>query len=403
LTGMFDSLKTHFRRWKSLGEFNKLPRKKRRLVFYSEGPANWPHLRDLVTSTLEQADFPACLVSSSASDPALQIEEGPGFQKFEIGDGWVRTLFFSSLDCDVLVMTMPDLGLSYIRRSPNPVHYVYVHHSLVSVHMVYSKGAFDHFDTIFCAGPHHESETRAVEKFYDLRPVNLVPHGYGRLDGIFREKNNPPPLPDKDTAVRVLIAPSWGPSGLLETIGKDLVPVLLNAGIEVCVRPHPQTALLTPSSIEELRRNFSEQPGFRLDENISGHESLQWAHLMISDWSGAALDFALGLKKPVLFADVPRKVNNPEYEKIGITPMEVTIRTEIGSVLPVAEIDSAPERIRELMNRTFDEERISSLRTRWVYNVGKSGSEGARSLLNLLEQHTTGSSARSASTSGHSE
>mgnify|MGYP003326545469 CR=1 FL=1 len=46
---------------------------------------------------------------------------------------------------------------------------------------------------------------------------------------------------------------------------------------------------------------------------MSTQESLHRSDLMISDWSGAALDYALGLNKPVLFIDVPRKVNNLDY------------------------------------------------------------------------------------------
>ena len=32
---------------------------------------------------------------------------------------------------------------------------------------------------------------------------------------------------------------------------------------------------------------------------------------MVSDWSGAALEYSFGLKKPVIFLDLPKKVNNP--------------------------------------------------------------------------------------------
>ena len=56
--------------------------------------------------------------------------------------------------------------------------------------------------------------------------------------------------------------------------------------------------------------------------------------MMISDWSGAALDYALSQSKPVLFIDVPRKVNNPSYQESAIEPLEVFIRDKIGQVIP---------------------------------------------------------------------
>ena len=63
----------------------------------------------------------------------------------------------------VFIMTMPDLGTFYLKRSVHPVHYVYLFHNMVSSHMTFKPGAFDHFDTIFCVGPHHIDEIRKTE------------------------------------------------------------------------------------------------------------------------------------------------------------------------------------------------------------------------------------------------
>ena len=54
--------------------------------------------------------------------------------------------------------------------------------SIVSSHTIYRKGAFDHFDSIFCAGPHHIKEIKATEQLYNLNHKNLVMYGYGLLD-----------------------------------------------------------------------------------------------------------------------------------------------------------------------------------------------------------------------------
>ena len=48
-------------------------------------------------------------------------------------------------------------------------------------------------------------------------------------------------------------------------------------------------------------------------------------------WSGIRLCF--GLDKPVLFVDVPRKINNPDYEEIEIEPFESIIRDKIGVIM----------------------------------------------------------------------
>ena len=47
---------------------------------------------------------------------------------------------------------------------------------------------------------------------------------------------------------------------------------------------------------------------------------------MISDYSGAALEFAFTFNKPIIFVDVPKKINNKNYEILNITPLEVSIK-----------------------------------------------------------------------------
>ena len=63
-----------------------------------------------------------------------------------------------------MAMTMPRLHQHQVKRSIHSVHYIYVQHLMVSFEMVYRSGAFDYFDTIFCAGPHYLKEIRALEE-----------------------------------------------------------------------------------------------------------------------------------------------------------------------------------------------------------------------------------------------
>jgi YidC/Oxa1 family membrane protein insertase len=99
---------------------------------------------------------------------------------------------------------------------------------------------------------------------------------------------------------------------------------------------------------------------------------------MISDWSGAALEYAFGLERPVVFIDVPRKVLNPHYQELSAVPMEVSLREEIGAVVPVDSLDQVPSQIERLCgDPSGQRERLRSLREKWVYNVGRSGAVGA--------------------------
>ena len=60
-------------------------------------------------------------------------------------------------------------------------------------------------------------------------------------------------------------------------------------------------------------------------------DSLFESDLLICDWSAMAIEYALGLGKPVLFVDVPPRVRNPNYAELGLEPMEMRIRRELGA------------------------------------------------------------------------
>ena len=64
--------------------------------------------------------------------------------------------------------------------------------------------------------------------------------------------------------------------------------------------------------------------------------------LLVADRGGSALEYAFGLERPVLFVDVPRKVFNPKYERIGCSPMEVQVRFEIGDIVLLDRLRESP-------------------------------------------------------------
>ena len=381
-----------FKHWSALRRLKKLTREQRSIVFYAEDASSWPHLGTLVEE-IRGSGRELCYVTSSEDDPILGRGDD-GCHAFCVGEGTIRTLFFSALECDVCVMTMPDLERFHIKRSKaHPVHYVYVFHSIVSTHMIYRPRAFDDYDSVLCVGPHHVAEIRANEAADSLSEKQLVEYGYPRLDSILREVSQRPrkSVRAEGEKIRVLIAPSWGPQGILETIGAELVRILLSGGFHVTVRPHPVTRKKWPEKIEALRE-YATRDDFLLEENIVSQESLHACDLMVSDWSGVAYEFAFGLERPVLFIDVPRKVNSPDYEKIACEPIEVSVRTEIGQLIGPGELASVPDIIRELCeDPSAFAQTIRDARTKYVFNVGEA-SGGADHILRVAQERRSGKS-----------
>lgn len=70
---------------------------------------------------------------------------------------------------------------------------------------------------------------------------------------------------------------------------------------------------------------------------------------VITDWPGAAYEFAYVTGKPVVFIDTTMKNNNPDYGKIGIEPFEIILRSEVDIQLPPEEFTGLPEKIGYLL------------------------------------------------------
>jgi YidC/Oxa1 family membrane protein insertase len=174
---------------KELEKFNKLSLDERSIVFYSEDISSFVYFEQIIHELTEKMGYCICYVTSAKDDPIL-TSQNKRIKVFYIGLGAIRTKFFMELKAEVLVMTMPNLETYFIKRSKvYPVHYVYIFHSIVSTHTIYRKGAFDHFDSIFCVGPHHVEEISATESVYDLNHKNLVEYGYGLLDNLQTNKS----------------------------------------------------------------------------------------------------------------------------------------------------------------------------------------------------------------------
>jgi len=360
--------------------FAQLPKNKKQVTFYSEGKNYWPDLEGLVLEVLNTTNLKVCYISSDIDDPGLSVKH-ENYQIFKTDEGVVRSWFFENIETDVFVMTMPDINKYQVKRSKNNVHYIYVQHSLVSLHMVYRKGAFDHYDTIFCAGPHHVQEIRAMEKRFNLKAKNLIKHGYPRLDTIVKKRRNKVIPKETRNVLHVLIAPSWGENATIESgIGAKIVDSLISAGYKVTLRPHPQTIKFSKNKIDAILKKHKGNNMLVYESSISGNDSLYNSDIMVSDWSGAALDYAFGLGKPVWFVDVPRKINNHSYKELDIAPLEVGIREKIGQIIDIADLDKFPYIFDDSVH--FDEELINN----HVYSIGKSAQVGVEAIKELCDE-----------------
>ena len=371
---------------KELKKFNELNLDERSIVFYSEDVSSFVHFEQIIHELTEEMEYQICYVTSAKDDPILSTQN-KRIKAFYIGLGATRTEFFMSLKAKVLVMTMPSLETYFIKRSRvYPVHYVYVFHSINSTHRNYRKNAFDNFDSIFCTGPHHVEEIKATEQLYNLKQKNLIECGYGLFDKL--EKNKPVKNQEgytKNGRKKILVAPSWGEKGLLETKGLDVVKILLDADYHVTVRPHPMTVRKWPKVIKKIRNEFNENPNFQMETDVGSFESVYSTYGLISDWSGIGFEYAFVCERPTVYVDVPHKNNNPDYKKIPYEPLEDSIRNLIGNIISPNELDDIPKTIESTYeNIDSFKTKIQEIRSKTVFNFGQSGLNGAQEIVKIL-------------------
>jgi YidC/Oxa1 family membrane protein insertase len=110
-------------------------------------------------------------------------------------------------------MTMMDLDNLQLKKSINPVHYVYLFHSLGSTHMVDHANSYDAYDSLFCVGPHHVNELRKREELQGLKPRLLFEYGHPRLENLLvvAMSYQLSATQAADSGITtVLLAPTWG-------------------------------------------------------------------------------------------------------------------------------------------------------------------------------------------------
>lgn len=210
---------------------------------------------------------------------------------------------------------------------------IHIFHSPVSIHQIYAEDCFDAFDGFFASGPHHKKELRVYMPKRG-RDVKIFETGSEVIDTLLHN-----PLGNEKYAIKTVIyAPSWGEQSSLAINGKDIISKLLVLGIKVIFRPHSLSYKTQKGLIDGIKGDFSGNNRFLLDKTDNSNLIEESVDLMVSDWSGAAFEFALGYQKPVIFIDTPQKILNKNWFKyLPEQGIEFGYRNQLGVIIKEAQ------------------------------------------------------------------
>lgn len=135
------------------------------LVFYSESSGFYKYYKGIIEYILKNTNIAVHYITSDPNDQVFAISQSqPRLKPYYIAEKRLITLMMK-LDCDVMVMTMPDIENFHIKRSyvRKDIEYVYVPHCIDSINMTMRTGAVDHYDSVLCVGKHQKEEITNTE------------------------------------------------------------------------------------------------------------------------------------------------------------------------------------------------------------------------------------------------
>lgn len=343
-----------------------------KLMVYSEQNGFYKYYAGMIDYICEHSDIEIHYVTSDPNDKIFEDKREQIKAYYVASDRFLIPLFMK-LDCDMCIMTAPDLEKYHIKRSRvrSDIEYVYVSHGMGSNALTLRKGALDWYDTVFCTGIDSENEIRDTEELYHTKPKVLIEAGYMLLDEMIEKYeanakntvNNPP---------KILIAPSWQPDNIVESCVEELLSQLQKTKYDIILRPHPQMVRHAPEKFQELHQKY-DGTNIEIQTDFSSNNPVMEADVLITDWSDISFEFAFTTKRPVLFINTPMKIMNPEYDKIKTKPINIAVRSIIGKSVEPNELDKVNGIISEFIaNKAAYHDTIEKTLNEKVFNVGKS-------------------------------
>ena len=91
--------------------------------------------------------------------------------------------------------------------------------------------------------------------------------------------------------------------------------------------------------------------------------------------------------KPVIFIDLPKKINNTNYTDLKSKPIEIDLRNKIGKIIKSNELHKINITIESILTKKKDwKKKISKIREQYIYNLQKSGVNGGKYIFKHLNK-----------------
>lgn len=350
------------------------------LVIFSDDKRYWSIFKSICTE-LANRGIEVVYLTASEDDPALTCGLNNVKAEF-LGKGNRAFARLNFLNATIVLSTTPGLDVYQWKRSREVKYYVHLPHAASDVSM-YRMFGIDYYDAILLSGEYQVRQVREMEKIRNLPAKELVKVGIPYMDDMllrlgFSSKYN-------DSKRTVLLAPSWGPSAILNRYGEKFIELLLNTGYHIIIRPHPQSFKSEKEMIDRIMKAYPDSEQLEWNRDTDNFDVLKRSDILISDFSGVMFDFALVYDKPIIYTDTQFDVSPYDawWLKSPIWTFEVL--DKLGLKLT----QNNMKEIKSLIDKCLSDERFAKGRTIarsecWEY-IGEGASRTADYLENKIE------------------
>ena len=332
-----------YMKWRVRARGGGTPGEDTPLVIYSDDRRYW-NVFGPICDELERRGIPTRYLTSSPDDPGL-ARPYAHIRAAYIGRDEEAFATLNGLKARVLLATTPGLDVYQWKRSKDIPYYVHVPHAPGDITR-YRMYGIDWFDAILLSGEYQIHQVRELERIRGLPPKELRLVGIGYLDAM-RARLEREGRAASDGTLTVMMAPSWGKSGILSRYGERAIRALLDTGSRVIIRPHPQSWQSEADLLARLEAAFPASEKLEWNRDSDNFDALRRTDVLISDFSGIIFDAALVFDLPVIYADT--SFDPGPYDAWSLDEELWTFRTLPKIGRPLREEDLEGEKLKQAL------------------------------------------------------
>lgn len=356
---------------------------KKDIVIYGEDKRYWTVFKGILDE-FEKRKVKVTYLAGSEDDPLLD-------QKYEyvdkevIGLGNKAYAKLNFLNAHIVFATTPGLDVFQWKRSKDVDFYVHITHSVCAA-TTYQMFGTEFFDAVLLSSDTFFPANRELEEKRNSKPKELLSVGCTYMDYMLNRKESLQVnrTAEKKEKISVLVAPTWGSSGILSRYGSDFIRHLISTGFDITIRPHPQSFISETELIESLMKEFPESDSFHWNRDADNFSIMEQSDLLISDFSGSVFDFSFIFERPILYTELSMDMSEKDEAWLDEPYFGLDAIPRLGKELKEGSFGELKQMITELVHDQKYHDSIIEARNKYWQNRGEAAVHVADYLLEKL-------------------